>query len=436
MIIPKDSDLKQNSLLSSLLGSSNAKDGEESAFTKLLNALKDSKNSGVELKNLKSEETPLIIKDEKIDTKSTILGKLLHTKDIDKKDLEILKEDLKEINPKLISTMSVKELKVVIKEAKEYLKNKLSTLSKTKDDELPKTLKGLLNLAKKENIEIKSISLIKLPQNTQNSKVIPTIVDTTSKDFSKDIKNIALFATNDAKAISTKDVISKIISPNSSNEHKKSSKLESLLHTKNNSEVNLDIKSEDFTQKIVQASNTKENLQTIETKPKQDIFSLLGEKKEENISTPKISSSELNIKSSESLEVKVAEAKQLTKHFATQIAKEIEDYKPPFVKLKMKLNPVKLGEVDVTMVQRGSNVHINLSSNQVALTTLLQNAGDLKQALAQNGINSASMSFSSGNFSDQNQQHQNQQAQKFYKDIAKYNNEEVENLEIIIPRYV
>ncbi len=437
MIIPKDLDVKQSSLLSSLLGSSNAQNGGESAFTKLLATLKDSKASGVELKDIKPDQSALLLEvDEKTDTKSSVLSKLLHSKDIDEKDLETLKEDIKEINPKLVSTLSVKELKIVINEAKEYLKNKLSTLSGTKLEELPKTLKGLLTLAKKENIDVKSLSLTQGTNPLESSKTTPNVVDTSSKDFQKETKSIALFAPREAKTASTKELIAQKSAKTLNVEDKKVSKLESLLHAKNNTDSKSDIKSEDLGQKIVQVAGTKQNLNINDTDTKRDFSSLLHDNKEDNESTPKISSGELNLKNSESLEVKVVEAKQLTKHFATQIAKEIEDYKPPFVKLKMKLNPVKLGEVDVTMVQRGSNVHINLSSNQVALTTLLQNAGDLKQALAQNGINSASMSFSSGNFSDQNQQHQNQQAQKFYEDIAKYNNEEVESLEIIVPRYV
>jgi flagellar hook-length control protein FliK len=48
----------------------------------------------------------------------------------------------------------------------------------------------------------------------------------------------------------------------------------------------------------------------------------------------------------------------------------------------MKLNPEKLGEVEVTLVQRGNNVHVNIqSSNANSVAFLAHNATELKAQL-------------------------------------------------------
>ncbi|MDX1294919.1 MAG: flagellar hook-length control protein FliK, partial [Sulfurimonadaceae bacterium] len=97
----------------------------------------------------------------------------------------------------------------------------------------------------------------------------------------------------------------------------------------------------------------------------------------------------------ENLEVKINEAKQMVRHLVGEIKEAVQNYKPPFTRIKIQLNPVKLGEVDVTMVQRGNNVHINISSNTAAVTTLAQNATELRTQLSQSGMGNATMNFSS-----------------------------------------
>ncbi|MDH5465087.1 MAG: flagellar hook-length control protein FliK, partial [Thiovulaceae bacterium] len=108
------------------------------------------------------------------------------------------------------------------------------------------------------------------------------------------------------------------------------------------------------------------------------------------------------------------------------------NYKPPFTKLTMKLKPEKLGEIDVTMVQRGNNVHINLSSNSQALAMLQQQSGDLKMALTELGFGEASMKFTQG---DQSRQQQQQHStNERYQEMAKLD-DNIEMLELIVPKY-
>jgi flagellar hook-length control protein FliK len=138
--------------------------------------------------------------------------------------------------------------------------------------------------------------------------------------------------------------------------------------------------------------------------------------------------------SAEKLELKIHEAKQMVRHLAAEVKEAVQNYKPPFTRVKIQLNPVRLGEVDVTVVQRGSNVHINISSNAAAVTTLAQNASELRTQLAQNGMGNATMHF--GSSADQQQQ-QRRHTSKVYEALEEREHfEGLEQLEIIIPHYV
>ncbi len=144
------------------------------------------------------------------------------------------------------------------------------------------------------------------------------------------------------------------------------------------------------------------------------------------------------------LTVKMNEAKQMVKYLAQDIKQAIEDYKPPFTRIKVKLNPQKFGEVDLTVIQRGKNVHVNISSNSAAINMLSQNAGDLKVQLTQNGMNNASLNFNSS--TDTQSQQQQQQQNGHQKESAKqayeaFNQDEtseeiLSSLEIVVPQYV
>ncbi len=144
------------------------------------------------------------------------------------------------------------------------------------------------------------------------------------------------------------------------------------------------------------------------------------------------------------LTVKMNEAKQMVKYLAQDIKQAIEDYKPPFTRIKVKLNPQKFGEVDLTVIQRGKNVHVNISSNSAAINMLSQNAGDLKVQLTQNGMNNALLNFNSS--TDTQSQQQQQQQNEHQKESAKqayeaFNQDEtseeiLSSLEIVVPRYV
>lgn len=143
------------------------------------------------------------------------------------------------------------------------------------------------------------------------------------------------------------------------------------------------------------------------------------------------------VKSDTPMGVKMAEARQLVSQLSADVKEAMENYKPPFTKLSMKLNPERMGEIDVMMVQRGNNVHINLTSNGVALGLLQQNAAELKNALSEAGLGDASMNFTS-NGEGRNPSQEEQQkhtTSEHYAEMSKIL-EDIDTLELVVPRYV
>jgi len=204
------------------------------------------------------------------------------------------------------------------------------------------------------------------------------------------------------------------------------------------------------------------------------LATLHNEKKDEikssesKLETPHIIKENTEVKS-DSLENKISEAKQLVKHFSTNLKEAADNYKSPFTRLSMKLNPEKLGDVSLTMIQRGKNLHINISSNDKAITMLSQNVIDLKTQLSHVGIQNATMNFngisdtqsanqtnqqnssqqnsanmqqnSSQNGSQSNAQQQGNQQQHKQQHYQEFIEEEAQaqkaiELEIILPRYI
>lgn len=135
----------------------------------------------------------------------------------------------------------------------------------------------------------------------------------------------------------------------------------------------------------------------------------------------------------------------MIKYLSQDVKQAIDDYKAPFTRVKLQLNPQKLGEVDVTIVQRGKNLHVNLSSNNAAMNTLAVNANDLKVQLQNNGIQNASLSFNNNSqgseFTNGGQtQQQQQQKQNAHDEYSFFENEEtneeiLSSLEIVVPNY-
>jgi len=109
---------------------------------------------------------------------------------------------------------------------------------------------------------------------------------------------------------------------------------------------------------------------------------------------------------SEHTKLKNHDVKQTLNTFAQDFKEQVESYKPPLMKVKMQLNPKGLGEVDVTMINRGNNLHITVNSNPNTIAIFSQNQTEFKNSLVNMGFSELNMSFNENGKNKDNQQNQ------------------------------
>ena len=134
---------------------------------------------------------------------------------------------------------------------------------------------------------------------------------------------------------------------------------------------------------------------------------------------------------------KTTTVKESLNQFASDLQEKIDTYKPPIMKVELSLSPKSLGDVDVTLLTRGNNLHVNISSSTTTMGIFTQNQDDVKSALINMGFTNLQM-----NFSDQNNKEHAQQNQKNNNSgntdefTTEQTEEETTLLEIVIPQYV
>ena len=438
-----------------------------------------------------AQQLSLENKDETSDPKEVLLS-LLQSDDKTKETnaaqslLELLKGDNENqnfmLNPALTQELSINDLKYLIHKAKSYLKRKiLQADPNLVKEKLPKSLKGLLQLAEKLKIEVTKISfetiqkqelslktaktkfqnesnadeeITEQPHQTKKMKVEEQVealdkeqVKVKTKTVTtklENVKNIPLFQTKEQSVdirhiMTTSQLMEHKNKKEQIKQNDKTDLLHSLLAQREKTSVspsqtalfdtlkqkNKDEEKPYFQNQTPNTSNEtpRENINEFEKLLRND-----GQGHE---------AKNLIQKSADTLDVKIHEAKQMMKYLSQDIKKAIDEYKPPFSRVKVKLNPQKLGEMDLTVVQRGNNVHINLSSNNVALNILTSHLHELKTQLNQNGINNASFNFNSDGQNQQQKQKEREQKREYeYFANSEENEEQNRSLEIIVPRYI
>lgn len=414
---------KPNAVLANILNIKT--ESKDNKFAHMLKSFSFGKSGGKELLETDTKETKsnlLLSTDEKSaaekgSTKTSLL-KLLALGKEDAADEENIHSDILKALP---SKTFKQDLQQLIGEAKAYLKEQLTQKIGIKD--LPKTLGGLIKLAEKSGIDVRAISFeslsktafteelaqaLKSPALTQNTLphstselVKPVAVSKQGKENSEKPLNALLSKINESLIAGAASSTEEIPAINKAKPF--SASLSALLHGEN-----------------------------IEESAEGDISSKLeGEK-------PSDKSQIVGNSKADQLSQKVTEAKQLVQHVAQSMKESVENYKPPFTRVKMQLNPQRFGEMEVTLVQRGNNVHININANTTALTVMMQNSHELKAQLSAQGLGDASM-----NFSSQQQQHNEQQKREHahlsYEEFQDFDEEFTEiatALEVVVPRYI
>ncbi|HEC0009016.1 flagellar hook-length control protein FliK [Campylobacter coli] len=128
--------------------------------------------------------------------------------------------------------------------------------------------------------------------------------------------------------------------------------------------------------------------------------------------------------------------KETLQHFSQDLKAAMEQYKAPITKLSIALNPHNLGEVEVTLVQRGNNLHINFNSNTNAMNLFIQNQAEFKNSLVNMGFTGLEMNFSDQGKREQNQNQGKNRSGYGFKDALDGKNEsEKVNLELVLAKY-
>ena len=123
-------------------------------------------------------------------------------------------------------------------------------------------------------------------------------------------------------------------------------------------------------------------------------------------------------------------------NFSSNLKEQVAAYKSPFMRFNITLNPLNLGEVEITMVNRGNNLHINFNSNTQTMNLFLQNQAEFKNSLVNMGFTELEMNFSDQNQPKKGQGQKSYKGSKFSSDDAEQSEPTTPRLELVVPRYV
>lgn len=110
---------------------------------------------------------------------------------------------------------------------------------------------------------------------------------------------------------------------------------------------------------------------------------------------------------------KIASSKETLTQFSQRIREEILNYKPPFTKLSMELNPAELGKLEITITKKGKELQINVNANNAnALHAFMQNQNEFRATLSNAGFSNVELNFSQGEGKGGGEKNQEQNQQK------------------------
>ncbi|EAL0497826.1 flagellar hook-length control protein FliK [Campylobacter upsaliensis] len=322
------------------------------------------------------------------------------------------------INEKETQSKETLKLKEEIKEPnlepkKENLSTQKENLKTQKED-----LKEMTHLGK-EPLN-KSDENVNLQEKTKSPLKEAVLNATLGKDVAKETIK---------ETLNVKDFMQKeFTQKETSKENLKDVKLNHLSE-------GLKITSENLT-KVVQ-NKTSENLfsELLNKETNKELFT--KENGENTANTEKSSIDDLNNLVKDLSRVnqnqKIISPKETLQYFSKDLKEAMEQYKAPITKLSITLNPSNLGEVEVTLVQRGANLHINFNSNHNAMNLFLQHQAEFKNSLVNMGFTGLEM-----NFSEQGKREQQQEKKAkshYYEENFEEENSPKINLELVLAKY-
>ena len=126
--------------------------------------------------------------------------------------------------------------------------------------------------------------------------------------------------------------------------------------------------------------------------------------------------------------------KETFRNFAQDFKEQMQTYKPPITRFNITLNPSNLGEVEITLVQRGQNLHISFNTNTSTMNLFIQNQAEFKNSLVNMGFTGLEMNFSDQSKKDRQQQGKNRSGYGFKEEFENINPQNTA-LEFVLAKY-
>lgn len=362
----------------------------------------------------------------------------------------LVQNKLKEKNTNSLLSETLKNLDLLIKDKKESKKSNEQDLNETIKTKIKDIKNDTLQNqeTKKENIkeELKDIKTEIKQEKTEHSlKDIKTEADKNLDNKIKDIQKKEQILKQEETIKQEKIVKNDNFNKNETIKNSQiiSSNQKDLKQEnhKDLKQVNLDqkINPENITDKISKELN-KNNNSTFDNNQNKDLNQNSNNQNKEEKSIEK-NSEDLNSLIKELSKINhnqtrnTTNAKETLQYFSQDLKEAVEQYKAPITKISITLNPSNLGEVEVTLVQRGNNLHINFNSNTNAMNLFIQNQAEFKNSLVNMGFTGLEMNFSDQGKKDQNQNQGKNRSGYGFKDALDGQNEEKINLELVLAKY-
>lgn len=360
----------------------------------------------------------------------------------------LLSQTLKNLDSILSSKESKHEKNDKVKsKIEEDTTDAKNTLKNIKNDEFAKNLTEELNIKDKknqDNLNKESKDLNKdfnkeLNKNQEKNNLNQENIQDQNKNLKNNDQNLNLNKNLNKEIVKDTQKLVSNLTQKDFNLNKE---------PKNNNKENKDIKQNFFDQKLnfenlnkTQVVQNKENNANFNNNTTNKETFTQEQTKTHSENVDKNSLDELNSLVKDLNKVTQNNARNITpketlQYFSQDLKEAVDQYKAPITKLSITLNPNNLGEVEVTLIQRGNNLHINFNSNTNAMNLFIQNQAEFKNSLVNMGFTGLEMNFSDQGKREQNQNQGKNRSGYGFKDALDGKNEsEKVNLELVLAKY-
>lgn len=360
----------------------------------------------------------------------------------------LLSQTLKNLDSILSSKESKHEKNDKVKsKIEEDTTDAKNTLKNIKNDEFAKNLTEELNIKDKknqDNLNKESKDLNKdfnkeLNKNQEKNNLNLENIQDQNKNLKNNDQNLNLDKNLNKEIVKDTQKLVSNLTQKDFNLNKE---------PKNNNKENKDIKQNFFDQKLnfenlnkTQVVQNKENNANFNNNTTNKETFTQEQTKTHSENVDKNSLDELNSLVKDLNKVTQNNARNITpketlQYFSQDLKEAVDQYKAPITKLSITLNPNNLGEVEVTLIQRGNNLHINFNSNTNAMNLFIQNQAEFKNSLVNMGFTGLEMNFSDQGKREQNQNQGKNRSGYGFKDALDGKNEsEKVNLELVLAKY-